>query len=103
MANYMGFWVYPHQFLKKLTICIFFFKVFCRNNLKFEIKCKYYILSNLKFSFVISTQEIQIIHENKFNLFFLNIIVLLNYSLSSIYNIVIVINTPTTMNNQFKV
>ena len=47
--------------------------------------------------------KVQIIHENTINFFFENIYFTLSpSSFSSIHNIVIVINTPTTMNNQFK-
>ena len=61
----------------------------------------------LDFSFVLFTPQVHNIHENaiKFFLFFFseNDIFTLSPSLSSSnYKIAIVINTPTTMNNQFE-
>ena len=57
----------------------------------------------LKFLFALLTPKIQIIYENIIIIFFENkIFTLSSSSSSSIYNIVIAINTPTTLNNQFK-
>ena len=58
----------------------------------------------LKLSFALFTPEIRTIHENTITLFsFENeCFTLSSSSFSSIYNITIAINTPTTMNNQFE-
>ncbi|KAG5375159.1 hypothetical protein IGI04_039755 [Brassica rapa subsp. trilocularis] len=56
-------------------------------------------------SFVLFTPQVHIIHENAINFFFFfenDIFTLSPSSSSSNYNIVIVINTITTMNNQFE-
>ena len=60
----------------------------------------------LEIYFALFTPQVQIIHENVIKLlFFLSkngIFTLLTSSSSSIYKIVIAIDTPTTMNNQFE-
>ena len=56
--------------------------------------------------FALFTPQVQIIHENAINFYFYffenGIFTLSTLSSSSIYKIVIAINTPTTMNNQFE-
>ena len=57
----------------------------------------------LKLSLVLFILEVQFIHENAINFFFLNVsFTLSSPSSPSIYNIVFVINTPTTMDNHFE-
>ena len=60
----------------------------------------------LKLSFFLFTLEVRVIHENAITLFFLsffeNDFTLSSSTSPSIYNIVIAINTLTTMINQFE-
>ena len=59
-----------------------------------------------KFLFALFTVKLWIIHENAITFLYFSFenehFTLLSSSSSSIYNIVITMNTPTTMNNQFE-
>ena len=82
-------------------------KAFCKIDSKLKIKPKTNSCFFLDFSCVLFTPQVHIIHENAIIIFFFfsfenGIFTLSTSSSSSIYKIVITINTPTTMNNQFE-
>ena len=80
---------------------------FCKIDLQLKVKHKTNLFFILKIGFSLFTPQVHIIYENAINFFFLfffenDIFTLSLSSSSSNYKIAIVINTLTTMNNQFE-